>query len=242
MKKQHSHHLCLLKLPEMKSLSKHKGSWTNQGYCCFMFLTVANFDPAVTLHHPLATGRSAHQEESICCTATPSINFSGGGMVSAAWRVRASQRNPKCWSQLGRACRLSLPNGKSSVSDGGSSAGPSARWQIEMDFVVATIQRGCISSYATVQVDGSCELWKDPLILPASFMQMPGYFFQTKFSVWKKNPPLKHERMPKFLNYMICDLMNLKCASIFTLISTHPSVDKTRSSRLFRQILFISVC
>lgn len=37
----------------------------------------------------------------------------GGGVVSAACRVRASQRSPKCWSQLGRARRLSLPNGKS---------------------------------------------------------------------------------------------------------------------------------
>lgn len=34
-------------------------------------------------------------------------------MVSAARRVQASQWSHKCWSQLGRARRLSLPNGKS---------------------------------------------------------------------------------------------------------------------------------
>lgn len=61
-------------------------------------------DPQVTLHHPLEMTRNACQDESICCTATRSINFLGGG-----WSVRCAA----CW----------VPAPKGAVSAEISSAG-----------------------------------------------------------------------------------------------------------------------
>lgn len=64
----------------------------------------AYFDLQVTLHHPLEMTRKACQDESICCTATRSINFLGGG-----------------WSVWCAACWVPAPKG--AVSAEISSAG-----------------------------------------------------------------------------------------------------------------------
>lgn len=72
------------------------------------------------------------------------------------------------------------------VSGGGSSTGPPARRQIEIDFVVARMQRGFGSSYAAVRADGSWEVWKHPLIPPGISLarcKCKQRFSQTKFSV-----------------------------------------------------------
>lgn len=72
------------------------------------------------------------------------------------------------------------------VSGGGSSTGPPARRRIEIDFVVARMQRGFGSSYVAVRADGSCEVLKastDPSGHFSGTLQMQTAIFQTKYSV-----------------------------------------------------------
>lgn len=90
-------------------------------------------------------------------------------MWSVAQRVWGSQRSCMCWSQLGHARRLSLPNGKS-IRVWWRLLNRPACPAADRDRFCCCKKRGFSSSYAAVHAVRSCKVWKAPLIPPGIFL------------------------------------------------------------------------
>lgn len=150
-----------------------------------------------------------------------------------------SQRSHKCWSQLGRAHHLSLPNGKSIR----------VWWRLLNRPACPVADRDgfcCCNNAAWLQLQLCCCSGRQ--IMPALkgsidpscfFLQMHKCFFQTKFSVFKKNPPLNHEWT---LKSQLHDLWLNKfrmCLNLYFDFNTY-QCRQNECFQLFRQILFTS--